>query len=103
MIEIDHNPHERGAQPKPYMASTATVIVGAGFVLAGFGILAFQAYSFLRFGTWVPMSLIDCANAFFDKAWLREPREWVGLHWLLDKVPASLVAIVIGYGTILSE
>lgn len=94
---------QQGYQPKSSFEAFVVPLLGAVFVLVGLGILGFQAYSFLRYGAWIPMSVIDVGKLILDEQWLYVPREWTGLHWLLDKIPVSIVALLFGYGIVVAE
>lgn len=82
---------------EPIIDITRIVLLVALPAVVGCGIILFQIYAYLRFSTWVSISVIDAAAYFSDDAWLSSPSDWNGLHSLLNMVPASLVLIFIAY------
>ncbi len=82
---------------EPIIDITRIVLLVALPAVVGCGIILFQIYAYLRFSTWVPISIIDVAAYFSDDAWLSNPTDWNGLHSLLNMVPASLVLLCIAY------
>ncbi|WP_114835655.1 hypothetical protein U0027_05935 [Agrobacterium tumefaciens] len=82
---------------EPIIDITRIVVLVALPAVVGCGIILFQIYAYLRFSTWVSISVIDAAAYFSDDAWLSSPSDWNGLHSLLNMVPASLVLLVIAY------
>ncbi len=82
---------------EPIIDITRIVLLVALPAVVGCGIILFQIYAYLRFSTWVSISVIDAAAYFSDDAWLSSPTDWNGLHSLLNMVPASLVLLFIAY------
>jgi hypothetical protein len=82
---------------EPIIDITRIVLLVALPAVAGCGIILFQIYAYLRFSTWVSISVIDVAAYFSNDAWLSSPTDWNGLHSLLNMVPASLVLLFIAY------
>ncbi len=82
---------------EPIIDITRIVLLVALPAVVGCGIILFQIYAYLRFSTWVSISVIDAAAYFSDDAWLSSPSDWNGLHSLLNMVPASLVLLFIAY------
>lgn len=82
---------------EPIIDITRIVVLVALPAVVGCGIILFQIYAYLRFSTWVSISVIDAAAYFSDDAWLSSPSDWNGLHSLLNMVPASLVLLFIAY------
>jgi hypothetical protein len=82
---------------EPIIDITRIALLVALPAVVGCGIILFQIYAYLRFSTWVSISVIDAAAYFSDDAWLSSPTDWNGLHSLLNMVPASLVLIFIAY------
>lgn len=65
------------------------------------GIFGWQVLLFLSDGAWVSFSLIDLGKVFgYD--WFFSPGSWLGLHWLLNKVPTALLLILFGYWILLA-
>lgn len=79
------------------------VLIGGVFVCAGLGIFGLQMYWFLQSGSWTSMSLIDLVKHASQEPWLYDPQQWVGLHWLLDKIPSALVATIFGYAIVVAD
>ncbi len=70
--------------------------VGGFFFFAGFLVLAYQFFIWLKTGNWVPFPL----SIFADPQWLASPTSWVGLNSLLRfifKIPISFGLILIGF------
>ena len=63
--------------------------------LAAAGILGWQIYGYLRYGTWPALSVIGVLQ-WLNLDWARSPRDWTGLHEFLDALPVSVVAFVGG-------
>jgi len=86
----------------PFQArlALARLVVTAGLlcVVAGAGLLLWQAYTFLSAGYWPKMSLLEVARGFVP--WLDAPRTWLQLHELavalLGVVPAPVAAVFAG-------
>ena len=82
----------------------AILLIGSLLVFAGFFILAFQIYYYLKNGNWIRIPLfvvlekLPGENQAFS--WLKNPQSWYGLHkiifGLLDFIPLSLFLIVAG-------
>ncbi len=75
------------------------VWTGALLVIAGVGVLAYQAYGYLKTGDWTSLSLLGIAWPYLD--WLRNPGSWFGLHRIttqfLQIVPASVALFILGF------
>lgn len=75
------------------------VLVGALFVIAGLGIVAFQAYGYLRTGEWGSVSIFNVVSPYWP--WLINPQSWFGLHKIaiqaFNIMPLSLALVVIGW------
>lgn len=86
-----------------------TLAVAAGLVLmapivAGAGLLGWQILTYLMDGVWNSVSVVDIL-AHLDVRWAEQPSTWLGLHSLLERVPASAAAIVLGlslYGLVIN-
>ncbi len=70
--------------------------------VTGFGLLflicslGYQTLMWLKTGHWEPYSIVNGLLFMFPKgAWLNNPQDWLGLHWLLGQIHAGL-AIFIG-------
>ncbi len=74
--------------------SAFRVLIGLIMVLAPLGILGWQFYGFLRYGTWRSMSIID-AFKLLDYKWAYAPTDWIGLHRAFDWMPLSLAIILV--------
>lgn len=66
------------------------------FFLAGFAIIFWQIFAYLRYGVWNEVSLIT-ALIWMDSIWALYPTDWMGLHNLLLKIPLSILSILIGW------
>lgn len=66
------------------------------FFLAGFAIVFWQIYGYLRFSIWNEVSVIT-ALMWIDSNWALYPTDWIGLHNLLLKIPLSVLSILIGW------
>ncbi|WP_172724487.1 hypothetical protein [Neorhizobium tomejilense] len=66
------------------------------FLIFGFMIVTVQVIGFLRFGWWGPMSVSSGLGHILPGEWFQQPRSWFGLHRILNAVPASICAFVIG-------
>lgn len=100
--------------------STVGAIVGYG-CLAGFlGVIGFQLYRWFKDGQWTHIGVAGAIRALLAHTsaadtgrlaalaqWLDAPTDWLGLHQVLDVLPASLAlfaAAILGnflfvYGT----
>lgn len=84
-------PDGRGADD-PLKSFIAILVLG---VFAAIGILGWQIYGYLRQGEWPALSVI-AALQWLNIEWARSPRDWLGLHNLLDAMPLSLVVFFSG-------
>ncbi len=71
-------------------------LVVATSTLTGFAVFAYQSFMYLRNGIWTSISLIDGFSALSSSSWLLDPKDWLGLHSLLDQVPLSVALIAVG-------
>jgi len=75
------------------------VLVGVAFVIAGFGVLALQVFTYLKTGTWRSVSVLSLAVPYFP--WLSSPTSWFGLHdivvTVLGLAPLSIAFVLIGW------
>ena len=77
--------------------------------LAGFGLMLvallsvlLQVYIWLWSGEWLNLSLASILAIFTKSlptasAWASSPSSWIGLHRLLDNIPAALPVAFFGY------
>jgi hypothetical protein len=68
-------------------------------LMAAVLIVGYQAYGYLKHGTWIELSTIDgllYLSSNKPSPWLLYPYDWVGLHKLLEKTPLALSAVIIG-------
>jgi hypothetical protein len=92
------------------VGSVLGAIVGYGFFIACLGLVGFQVYRWFQNGEWTHVGVNDgmrAALAHFAGAdgltgwraaiarWLDAPVTWLGLHAVLEVVPASLALFVI--------
>ena len=80
----------RRSEPLHYLVPILLI----GFA-AAIGIIGWQGYSYLRFGQWPALSIVAVLQ-WLQIDWARSPRDWMGLHELLDAIPLSLAAFVAG-------
>jgi threonine/homoserine/homoserine lactone efflux protein len=71
-------------------------IFGGVFVLAGLAIIGLQIFAYLYDGKWVPLSVVGLASQFASSPWLADPHTWVGVHKILEFIPASFSLMAIG-------
>lgn len=65
-------------------------LASAAFLLAGLGVVGLQAFVWIRSGEWPPLSVIDVLRMFLDEPWLTAPKDWIGLHRILQFIPLSI-------------
>ena len=85
-------------------------VIGYGFLAAFLGLISLQAYRWFREGEWPHVGIIDGLRATLsyvgapDAAggratvllhWLDAPIDWLGLHKVLEALPASLALFAI--------
>ncbi len=80
--------------PKPTTSSDVVSFVRAG-IAAAFCIVAFQIYHLLRFGEWMPLSVIWALRRT-GVSWALYPNDWLGVYKFLDWLPLSFSAIAVG-------
>ena len=66
--------------------------VGLG-LLGAISIWMYQVFSFLRFGQWMPISVLT-ALSWLEVEWAIFPNQWLGVYKVLDFLPLSLVSII---------
>jgi hypothetical protein len=69
--------------------------IAIGF-LACFVILFRQCVKYLQIGEWPSLSVIDALH-YFGSEWARAPDAWLGVHDLLDFMPMSFAAVLLGF------
>ena len=92
------------------VGSVLGAIVGYGYFMACLALLGFQAYRWFQNGEWTPVGVNDgmrAALARFAGAdgltgwraalgrWLDAPVTWLGLHTVLEVLPASLALFLV--------
>ncbi|TAK40451.1 MAG: hypothetical protein EPO27_20945 [Betaproteobacteria bacterium] len=87
-----HTASDRSNEPE--LLGYLVWVLLLGFLVAA-AILGWQVYSYLRFGRWPALSTIVLLQ-WLQIDWARSPRDWTGLHELLDAIPMSVVAFVGG-------
>ncbi len=65
-----------------------------GLFITGPAILIWQMYKYLRFGSWSALSVID-AIKWCNVQWAASPRDWIGLHQILEWMPLSVLPILL--------
>lgn len=73
-------------------------VVFLGGFLGGPALFIYQVYFYLRFGEWSSFSLISVLSELDSRPghWALNPESWVGLHYILDFIPLSLVLFFTG-------
>lgn len=106
-------PMPDSAKPKPIdfaamMDTLASVVITSSLVVC-FGIIAIQVVIWLKDGYWpsvgVAKGLLYLRSLFYSSppgdgsfaAWLSDPQSWLGLHKLLEFLPASLGVVIVGF------
>jgi hypothetical protein len=92
------------------VGSILGAIVGYGYLIACLGLVGFQVYRWFQSGEWTHVGVNDgmrAALAHFAAAegltgwraslarWLDAPVTWLGLHTVLEVLPASLALFII--------
>ena len=101
------------------------VLVGGGILLTGFGVIAWQVFTWLWSAQWISISLLDALfiagqlvpDEFLQwldnpqtrlgmfLQWLDNPQSWLGIHKIVYAVlahtPTSLLLIVVGGGILM--
>jgi hypothetical protein len=90
--------------------SVLGAIVAYGYLIACLGLVGFQVYRWFQNGEWTHVGVNDGVRAVLARLagadgltgwraalaqWLDAPVSWLGLHTLLEMVPASLALFVI--------
>ena len=81
--------------------SKETEIVGFGLMLCAVFLLGWQAYGYLRYNFWTPVSVIT-ALEWMKFGWALNPMDWMGLYNILIKIPLSLITFIVGFFVLLS-
>lgn len=71
-------------------------------LLGGICVFGWQAYQYLRFNEWVPLSIIS-ALEWMNIRWAVYPVDWIGLHGILKAIPLSITMLVVGWMVLMSE
>jgi len=58
-------------------------------------IFGYQLFQWLRHGDWKSISVITGLR-WLESSWAVYPREWLGVHKLLDFIPLSIALILLG-------
>ncbi len=58
-------------------------------IFLALGTVGWQTYTWLKFGAWVPLSLVDLL-AKGGVSWAEAPEDWFGLHHILNAIPLTL-------------
>ena len=62
-------------------------------LLSVIGLLFCYVYSFLRFDSW-DVSIIDFLG-WFENDWAINPKDWTGIHKIIDAIPIYFVPIIL--------
>lgn len=86
-------------------ARTVGAVVGYGFLTVFLGLVGYQVYRWFRDGEWTHLGIVDGLHALLARCcvadgdtgrlsallhWLDTPADWLGLHKVLEVMPASL-------------
>lgn len=60
--------------------------------------LAFQVYTYLRSGEWIPISVVDLVRLLgvSPEGWWYYPTDWTGLYAVLDFLPLGAAVLIVG-------
>ncbi len=72
------------------------LIVMAAGLLWGAALLGMQVIGYLSTGTWEPLGLLWYVGGLIGWDWAQDPKSWIGLHSLLDKINAGFGVVTIG-------
>lgn len=70
-------------------------MIGLGLILCSFILFCWQAYEFLRFNAWPPISIITVLE-LMGVGWASNPTDWLGLYNLFEAIPMSVTLFAIG-------
>lgn len=68
-------------------------------LLYGLFLFAPQILHFLRAGSWEPQGFLTYAGQAFNWEWAQYPRDWLGVHALLNWFNAAFLVTTIGFVT----
>jgi len=71
-------------------------IVGFGLMLCAVCLLGWQAYEYLRYNFWIPISIITVLE-WMEFGWALNPTDWLGFYNILSKTSFSLVLFIVGF------
>ena len=77
-------------------------LLGGAMLLGMVGIWVVQLYSYLRFGEWIPVSVLTLLSQVAGpkmQLWTVAPDNWQGLHSIMGWIPLSALLFVVGAGT----
>ena len=86
------------------MSSSSNETTGALFIFGGLlglaACLGYQAFHFLKFGSWPEVSSADVLHRLgvIGQSWYMNPKDWIGVHAVLSFVNAGALALLIGWG-----
>lgn len=104
-LEVAQKKEEEGKLENQKIAREwGKIVSGLGVlvVLAGFVIVGWQIFTYLKHGEWVELPLLILAALGPEKfvSWLANPSSWLGLHKLLygflKFFPVSLFTVLVG-------
>ena len=101
---IQQKEEEENREKQKIAKEWGKIVSGLGVlvVLAGFLIVGWQIFVYLKHGEWVELPLLVLAALGPEKFafWLANPSSWLGLHkliyGLLKFFPVSLFAVLVG-------
>ncbi|WP_416047946.1 hypothetical protein [Cupriavidus basilensis] len=78
--------------------ATASLLIAMALFLGAIGVPLYQAYVWMKAGTWPPLSALDgikwLAGPEAWNSWLYWPEDWIGVHKILQECPISLALIL---------
>jgi hypothetical protein len=69
-------------------------LMGLG-LLGALGLFGWQTYTWLRTSAWISISVVK-ALTWLNIPWATSPKDWLGLHQLLDLTPLAIALLVLG-------
>lgn len=97
---MSYEPRREGMLDTAFRLSI--ILPGVAVALCGALVLLGQVLGYLQTGVWTPVSLIAALQYFFEfrpeTAWIYAPRDWIGAWKILNIIPASLAAALVGLG-----
>jgi hypothetical protein len=84
---------QRHGWPRFFEALSVLLLIGG--LVAGIGIIGWQAITWLESAVWVPVSVL-AALKWLGIPWALAPTDWLALHKALDFIPLSITLVITG-------